>query len=88
MSRDSFISNLLGIQPIQIGNRCSRGAISDPWSGICFFTLPICADVHEDILTATIRLGESVSLFVIEPLHGSLRHTVLPLPVRFTKAAR
>jgi hypothetical protein len=36
-----------------------------------------CADVHEDILTAVIRLDEAEALLDIEPLHGSLRHIAL-----------
>ena len=36
-----------------------------------------CADVHEDILAAVIRLDEAEALLDIEPLHGSLRHLAL-----------
>ncbi len=36
-----------------------------------------CADVHEDILTAIIRLNEAEAFLVIEPLHGSFCHLAL-----------
>jgi len=36
-----------------------------------------CADVHEDVLAAVIRLDEAEAFLDIEPLHGSLRHLVL-----------
>jgi hypothetical protein len=31
-----------------------------------------CADMHEDVLAAVIRLNEAEALLTIEPLHGSL----------------
>src|SRR5712671_7600463 len=47
-----------------------------------------CADVHEDILAAIIRLDEAEAFLAVEPLHGSLRHLTLPSGRCVKKAAR
>src|SRR6185369_13986552 len=31
-----------------------------------------CADVHEDVLAAIVRLNEAETFLAVEPLHGSL----------------
>jgi hypothetical protein len=36
------------------------------------------ADVHEDVVTALVRLNEPESLLTVEPLHGALRHSLFP----------
>jgi hypothetical protein len=36
-----------------------------------------CADVHEDVLAAIIRLDETKAFLTVKPLYGSLRHVNL-----------
>src|SRR5262245_34976322 len=45
------------------------------------------ADVHEDVLTAVIRLNEAEAFLAVEPLHGSLGHREI-LDRRCTLRAR
>ena len=36
-----------------------------------------CADVHEDVLAAIIRLDKTKAFLTVKPLYGSLRHVTL-----------
>src|SRR6266566_716694 len=64
-----------GLTRLSISNNVERDLLSliEPLHPGAFD----CADVHEDILTAVIRLDEAKAFLDIEPLHGSLRHLAL-----------